>query len=117
MQNRNLLVFLVVTLVLLIGWMQVRQRFSPPPAPPDPAEAAKDDAAKKKDKEKPKDKPAEAPGDFRLPKGAPVTPDDQLLTMGEADRQSRFHLRVLLDPRGAGVRSVVLNKFQEADFN
>jgi YidC/Oxa1 family membrane protein insertase len=56
--------------------------------------------------------PAPAP---RLPQLAEPTPDDKLVVLGSADPRSPFHLQVRLDPRGAGVRSVVLNKFQAAD--
>ena len=44
-----------------------------------------------------------------------ITSADHLITLGETLADSPFHLRVLIDPRGAGLRSVILNKFKAAD--
>src|SRR5262245_39442349 len=45
------------------------------------------------------------------PKVAPVP----RITLGEFDKTSKYHLGVVLDPRGACVRKIVLNKFETAD--
>jgi YidC/Oxa1 family membrane protein insertase len=37
------------------------------------------------------------------------------IVIGSKDPDSKYHLQVVLDPRGAGVRSVLLNKFQAVD--
>jgi YidC/Oxa1 family membrane protein insertase len=60
---------------------------------------------------------------LRLPREPIITPDDEVLTLGTRERQdskdrnreSDFEMEVRLDPRGGGVRSVILNKFQAAD--
>src|SRR5262249_42844570 len=41
--------------------------------------------------------------------------DKDLITLGSAADDSHYALRVVLDPRGAGVRSVVVPQFQEAN--
>ncbi len=45
----------------------------------------------------------------------PPTPAKKLLSLGDPDPASPFHLYVQFDPRGAAVRRVVLNKFRQAD--
>lgn len=45
------------------------------------------------------------------------TPESGLVTLGSVDPASRYHLGVKLDPRGAGVRSVLLNKFSRVDID
>jgi YidC/Oxa1 family membrane protein insertase len=128
MQTRNLLLFFAVTLLLFVGYFQLKQRLFPPPAE---QPAAKDEEARKKERAKKEErakkdkgkeeargkegrKPPE--GEFRLPPEPEVTPAGELLHLGERDRNSKFHLGVALDPLGGGVRSVVLNKFQAADW-
>jgi YidC/Oxa1 family membrane protein insertase len=126
-QNRFLL-FVGCCILFFVIWMEVRMRLWPPPKP-----TPKDqNAAAEKDKDKDKDKDGEK-GKEPEPKGgvwtqlaeqiqatppaaqlvvAPeATPADKLTTLGDESPRSHFHLRVLLDPRGAGVRSVLLNKF------
>lgn len=44
-----------------------------------------------------------------------ATPADQLVRLGSDDPASKFHIGVQFDPRGAGVRRVLLNKFQRED--
>jgi YidC/Oxa1 family membrane protein insertase len=134
MQARNLLLFVAFTLVILWGWFKLENIISPP----------RKDEAKKTDPEKDKDdeqKKAEKPGfwetrakelnevrrDFERAQRdreaaekravtQRITPDSELLDLGEADPASPFHLHIRLDPRGAAVRSVLLNKFLASDF-
>lgn len=129
MQNKNFLLAFALSLLLFAGWMQLRLTIWPQPElkkPPaveiKPGEkdapkirllAAKAAAGPWVDLKAPPAPPK--PTVVRLPPPAPPTPADKLITLGDDDPASRFHLRVVLDPRGAGVRSVVLNKFQEAD--
>jgi YidC/Oxa1 family membrane protein insertase len=104
----NLLVFFLLAFIIYVAWTDLRNRLWPPPK----ADKAGEAAAKV-------DKPGEAGGPatpFRLPPAPPVTPQDRLVRLGSDDRGSAFHLGVLLDPRGAGVRRIVLNKFQAADW-
>jgi YidC/Oxa1 family membrane protein insertase len=139
MQIRNLLLFLLSATLLLGGYFLVRPYIHDRSKPSDtknddtaltpPTDKEKDRGKEKKAREKKKEevkpkvedkgkgkKPAAVEkarkGDFYVP--AP-TPDSKLITLGSLDRDSPFHLRVLLDPRGGGVRSVVLNRFQQAD--
>jgi YidC/Oxa1 family membrane protein insertase len=108
MQLRNLLLFFLLSAVLLFGWFQLRQRWlapqqaNNPPADKKPAPA----------KAPPADGDALAKAD--VPDLPPPTPADRLLRLGSEEGNSAFHLGVTLDPRGAGVRQVVLNKFKDA---
>jgi YidC/Oxa1 family membrane protein insertase len=65
--------------------------------------------------EKKKDKKADQPAVASLRPVKPTVPT-KLITLGENDRNSKFHLYVQLDPLGAGWRSLVFNKFQSADY-
>ncbi len=105
-QNRNLLIFFLISLMLFVGVTWMQKRFWPAPPPQQAVE--KDKAVKPRDEQKPE------VGLTKLPKPLPVTPADKLLSLGDAAPQSTFHLFVQLDPRGAGVRKIVLNKFQQA---
>src|SRR5262249_48296865 len=59
---------------------------------------------------------AAAGGPRRPPvKEVAVNPQQPPIILGDGDPSSRFHLKVVLDRRGAGVRQVILNKFQQAD--
>ncbi len=140
MQQKNWLLFFVLTALLVLGWNTLSQYLFPPPPKPSKTEAvenqngakeiAKDkegEARKNGDKEKPKDiagvdkKPDEKkdpmPERARAAdlREAPLTEEDKLVRLGSEERDSRFHLFVQLDPRGAGVRGIWLNKYQAAD--
>src|SRR5262245_42080027 len=103
MQQRNLLLFFVLTALILVTYMQFRGRLAP--------QAPQADPVAKKGEEKKRDPAAPV----RLPAPLPVTADAKLLTMGEADPKSKFNLQVVLDPLGGGVRNVTLNKFRPSD--
>jgi YidC/Oxa1 family membrane protein insertase len=135
MPQKNLVVFIVLAFVILVGFTQLRVRLWQQPVPKK-VEPVDDDETQK----------AEAPGSApalrgdgarfalgpggslawrlhnkpaRLPAPVVVPPTDplKLIHLGSSDRDapSHFHLDAELDPRGAGVRSVVLNKFARAD--
>ena len=118
MQTRNLLLFFAVTLLLFVGYFQVRQRFWPAPAD-QPAskeeearkkeQARKEEQAKKKDKgkEEARGKDGRKPpqGEFRLPPEPEVTPAGELVRLGERDGGSKFHIAATLDPLGEGCGS------------
>jgi YidC/Oxa1 family membrane protein insertase len=131
MQQKNFLLFLALFFLLFAAWAEIGRRIWPPPPKPDlneeeltegkpvpkpdPAKKGGDkktEGDKKKDGDKKPDKTVAAAGKLRLP--AP-TPDNEILSLGSADPTSAYHLLVRLDPRGAGIRQVVLNKFQQAD--
>jgi YidC/Oxa1 family membrane protein insertase len=105
MQQRNVLLFLVLVFGLLLGWMQIRERIWPTPK----------QAAKPAPKAAPKGKAADPDAEPHIPALTAVTPDDQLIVLGSTAGNSPFHLGVKLDPLGGGVRSVTLNKFKAAD--
>jgi YidC/Oxa1 family membrane protein insertase len=108
MQQRNLLLFFLLSAVIVLGALQLRQRLWPPekPAKPDPAVLV------------PKPKGKKPSGALaQLPPQPAVTPDRDLVELGSTGADSRYNLGVRLDPLGAGVRSVTLNKFKEADRN
>jgi YidC/Oxa1 family membrane protein insertase len=132
MQNRNFLLFFAMSLLILVTWVQIKNRIWPPQKP----------AIVEKDKEGPTEEglkplprrppilqaslgltafmlsdPLKKPAAPSVPTLPQITADDKLIPLGSGERDSHFHLKVLLDPRGAGVRSVILNKFQEEDNN
>src|SRR5262245_31876916 len=106
MQQRNLLIFFILAFALMVGTMQLRQHLWPAPQP------QKKDVIVKKTPAESKKPDAEQPAN--LPPQPAITPDDKLIPLGDRSPDSRFHLFVLLDPLGGGVRTVVLNKFQQA---
>lgn len=134
MQNKNFLLFVALSFLLLVGYMQVKNALWPPAKP---IKKDIDDEAKIEQADRPKgppvapkaiagpwadlkkpERPAVKPV-VKLPVAAPATPADKLITLGQDQAPdgspSPFHLKVVLDPRGAGVRSVLLNKFQQSD--
>jgi YidC/Oxa1 family membrane protein insertase len=102
-QNRNFLIFLLISFTLFMAVTWTKNHFWPPPK-----KAVQEEAAKPREEKKAEvalTKPPEQPV---------VTPDKQLIAIGDASPDSAFHLYLLLDPLGAGVRKIVLNKFQQA---
>src|SRR5262249_23767396 len=58
---------------------------------------------------------AELAGERRREKPPVVSgPRPPRITLGSDSEESDYHLQVILDPRGASVYQVILNKFQEA---
>lgn len=128
MQHRNFLLFLASAVLLFFIWAKAKQAFFPRPEPARQQEVAKNDQDKaeapreegKKEEDKGPAKKAEPPQQapeqaVKLPEPPPETDTKQLIALGSPDRSSPFHLEVVLDPLGAGVRTVALNKFQQAD--
>jgi YidC/Oxa1 family membrane protein insertase len=138
MQQKNLLLAFLLSFLILAGWAALSQYIWPPPPPkPKEAEVAKndektkpkgDEAKKPEDKEKANDKQAaEKKADEKKNKKEaeqvavadlrqqPATPSGKLVLLGAKQRDSKFHLFVEIDPRGAGIRSLWLNKHQAAD--
>src|SRR5689334_20161334 len=112
MQQKNQLLFFVLVFLLFISYFTLKSKLSaPPPKPPEP-ETAQVEHAKP---EEPKKVAPAPPAGGKVPEARPVTPNEQLITLGEDAKDSPFHLQVVLDPRGAGVRAVTLNKFLQAD--
>jgi YidC/Oxa1 family membrane protein insertase len=132
MQQKNFFLFLFLCLAVIVGYSQLRYRLWPPPKPqnavaevvdaagiPLPLPAVKGDAGRlalgpvgaRALQHRP------APAHVPAPVVAPPTVTAKLLHLGTWNGQgpSPFHLEVALDPRGAGVRSVILNKFAKAN--
>jgi YidC/Oxa1 family membrane protein insertase len=135
MQARNILLFIVLTIAILYGWWQLEVRFAPKPQDQKAAQSesekdksAKDKAEKDKpEKDKPeKDKPDKGRAELDKPpdggwaaiarqlKRRPSKPHE-FITLGSDDPASPYHLKVVIDPLGASVRLVVLNKFKAGD--
>jgi YidC/Oxa1 family membrane protein insertase len=142
-QSKNLIVFLILAFLIYVAWVDLKNRFFPPPKPPEKTETA---SAIDRDaraiasavaqagslpnlwqpgwvagtKIEPGTLPAKSgekappPASIQLPP-PPVTPPDKLLSLGSKTGESRFHLGVDLDPLRGAVRSITLNKFQGAD--
>jgi YidC/Oxa1 family membrane protein insertase len=99
----NLLLFIALAFLIFLSWYHLRSFLYPTP-PEQPAEKGKKGG-------KASNLPDTIPG-----QPAP-TPDDRIINLGVLDKASAFNLFVRLDPRGAGVRRVTLNKFLESNIN
>jgi YidC/Oxa1 family membrane protein insertase len=138
MQQKNLLLAFILSALIMVGWVALSHYIWPPPPP----KQSKAEIAKIDDKNKPKGEEAKKPGgkekandkknaekktdekkneklsdrvaaaDLRQ---LPATDGQKLVRLGAKQRDSRFHLFVELDPRGAAVRRLLLNKYQSAD--
>ena len=126
MQQKNLFLAFVLSFLILAGWTALSQYLWPPPPPkPKNTEAAKTDTSKKpaatekKLAEKKPDEKKSKKESERITvadlQNLPATPGNKLVRLGAKERDSKFHLFVELDPRGAGVHSLWLNKYQAAD--
>src|SRR5579883_1294559 len=140
MQQKNLLLAFVLSALIMVGWIALSHYLWPPPPPkPTNAEVAKTEdqnkpkgdeakkpggkekseekkSAEKKPEEKKGEKESKRVADADLQQQRP-TPEKDIVRLGARQGDSRFHLYVELDPRGAGVRTVWLNKYQAADRN
>jgi YidC/Oxa1 family membrane protein insertase len=129
MQQKNLLLFVVLTALILFGWAGLSRLFMPPPkeaetAQSDDNEKIKGDGKKKTDDKKSADKKADEKKDGKKTVSPAVadlqqfktTPPKNLLALGDRHSNSPFHLYVLIDPHAAGVRSLLFNKFQTANY-
>src|SRR4051794_6184284 len=105
-QQRNFLIFCLVAFALLLGASQLKQRLWPPPEKKEDAEA---EVAKPREAKKAEAKKDDVPL-AKLPAQSPITRDEDLIPLGNEAKDSAYHLYLLLDPRGAGVRTIVLNK-------
>jgi YidC/Oxa1 family membrane protein insertase len=139
MQQKNLFLAFVLSTLIMVGWFALSQYLWPPPQPkpkdaqvakideknkPKGEEAQKIEAKAKANEKKPAEKkPEEKENEKEMERIAaadlqqlPVTSSDKLVRLGAKQRDSRFHLLVELDPRGAGMRSLWLNKYPAADI-
>ena len=137
-QTKNIVIFVVVMTAWVAIWYSAKNWLYPPPPSPAPPEARLAAAllsnsdgglgqglaqagalwsveAKRTPETKPEEKPdAAAPPPPVFVEKPPPAPD-QLKTLGDSSRTSKFHIQAVLTPRGGGVLSVILNKFQQAD--
>jgi YidC/Oxa1 family membrane protein insertase len=105
----NWILFFLLFFLIYVAWTDLRQRLWPPPK----AEQQAGPAATKP--EKAGERAATPPSSIKVPSPPPPTPEKRLLSLGSNKGDSTYHLGVQLDPRGGGVRRIVLNKFQAAD--
>jgi YidC/Oxa1 family membrane protein insertase len=122
MQNRNFVLFLVLSTLILVGWLAVMQLVHPPQKPVaegPPAPVAENPDNKEKppeNKEKPPpDKGPEAPAVKPAPEPAPEVAEVKAhppIQLGSPDRD---FLTAELTSRGAGVTRITLRDFQAAD--
>jgi YidC/Oxa1 family membrane protein insertase len=101
MQQKNFIVFIVLSFLVLIGWITLQNWLNPP------KHKDKQQEEKKVEAPPPKDKPPADAGPH-IPERA-----DRGLLIQLGDLTTK--LRVVLDARGAGVLSVTLNDFHQAD--
>lgn len=141
MQQRNFILFIIISLFIFVGWFWVQQQLWPPPT-----KKKQDAVAKKEDKQKPKEqeeKPRKlatweqlkdpqrelalrfwptpatalealvsaAPYDFKQPPKTPEPAPDTIVIGGD-----KSHIQAILTTRGAGVQKLVLNRFQQANW-
>ncbi len=115
MQKNSNLIFILLALGLFVGWQLLGAYLWPqkPPRPADepPVAQADDKQGEKKDgaAAKPVVKAPDA-GKALAPAPADEPGDDTPVVLGG----DNWHLDVTLTPRGAGVRRLVLNDFQQA---
>jgi YidC/Oxa1 family membrane protein insertase len=122
MQAKNWLLFLLVAIVIWVGWGLLSNRV-PPKKDQDDAkekkEVAKKDSAKKdsakKDSAKKPEKPPEKEDKVKREKAVdvPAPISQEVFTLGKDT--SKYHLTVKLTTLGGGVRAITLNKFEGAD--
>jgi YidC/Oxa1 family membrane protein insertase len=118
MQNRNTVLFLVLSMLILGSWLLVMQWLSPPrPHPAVPADTGrvaetsprkatgKEEAPKKAPEKQPEPPPATAPAEVEGPEHPPIT-------LGNPKTD---FLMAVVNPRGAAVTSLWLRDFQAAD--
>jgi len=121
--ERRLIVFLVLSMAVLLGYSNLMQHLHPPkprPKAPPPAQA-------EVEREKPADKAAEEPKSKppeTTEKSAPAvqTPSEpdvppQWLTLGSADPKSPYRMLVTLSNRGAAVARIELNSPNYCDID
>jgi YidC/Oxa1 family membrane protein insertase len=101
MQQKNLVLFIVLSLLILLGSLQLQNWLNPKPK-------QKAQPAPKADADAGKPKPEQAKRIHAPPPARPIDPGIQL-----GDDSSK--LKVVLDPWGAGVRSLTDNEFKQAD--
>ncbi len=138
MQYKNLILFVVVCAIVIPGWFWLGHIYNPPSdSKKDEKKLAKADdkktpvepkKANEKDKSEPKEKTTpekkiepkaktepEKKEPAKKEPPAPVVKTEPLVT--ETLGGDGFHLTASLTSRGAGVRSVTLNRFKAADWH
>ncbi len=142
--NKNIIIFVVAMMLSLGVWYALKTYVFPPPPEPPPEQPSPETRVEIKPtpevaaaavgagqggldqalwqsaflslaESKPEAKPVEAPPPLPTIAEKPPTPPSKYLRLGDMSRTSKFHLYVELDPRGASVERVVLNKFQQAN--
>jgi YidC/Oxa1 family membrane protein insertase len=123
MQAKNWVIFVAVCLIILVGWPMLERMIWPgKPKVNDTKnkQEAKKEPEKKKaaprvtKKDRPKAKQQKEPAP---PKTVAKDYKPETVVLGSKERDSEYHLRVVLTTRGGGVQSVILNKFNGADVD
>lgn len=120
MQQKRFILFLVLAILFAVVWQNISLMLWPPPKPQD--QAKQEDTTPTA----PRGPGAWASLAKQIPAQPPrpvepiVGPSSEstgkdLITLGQDSHESGYHMQVKLDPYAAGVRSVVLNKFQTMD--
>src|ERR1019366_7377088 len=120
--QRNIIVFIVLSALILGGWFWFITNMNSD-AEKKHAQINKD---KDKDKEKPKEKEKEPkekekPKEIEKPPKKHNEPDNkppvkEVPAQAETLGGEGYHLTVTTTTRGAGIRKVVLNRFESADW-
>jgi YidC/Oxa1 family membrane protein insertase len=122
MQRNNVIVFLVLGMLIIIGWYWMVHIYHAP-TPTDKDKIAQKDPAQKdhkpeivkpkqKDPDPIKEKPKEKDPEKKEVKPPEKVPPAQTIMLGG----DGFHLTVAVTARGAGLRKVVLNRFEAANW-
>src|SRR4051794_20642668 len=101
MQQKNFLTFLALAFLLLLLWLNIKQRVWGPAQPPDKQEAAQKKEADKKPAEKQPDKAAAPAAVAELPPAPQESKADELIHLVSKSPDGRFPLQATLDPLGA----------------
>ena len=134
-QTKNTILFVVLMVLCFFIWLGVKTYFAPPPPVPKAVDQAVADIGAgsaglwqglaqeavltlEGEASSPEAKPTEkpAPPPVVVDEKYKPTPIEKLTTkLGENNRTSKYHLYAVLDPHGAVIRIIVLNKDQQAD--
>jgi YidC/Oxa1 family membrane protein insertase len=117
MANKNLILFITLGSLVIVGWVWLQQSWTPPAKKSDQAakvtpkdEKKTEPPPKKDDKTKKPETPPAKPKE--VVKEEPVKPNESITLGGEED----YYIKAILTSRGAGVRELTLTKFQGANW-
>jgi YidC/Oxa1 family membrane protein insertase len=117
MQAKNIILFIVLSVAILVGWTMLQQQLWPVKPPREkPKEEAKKEP-KKKDVKKKNEEPPKKDDKDKTPPRPAVTASPRVtgerITLGQ-DR-TKYHIRLTLTTLGGAVEGLTLTKFNGAD--